>query len=513
MRGRIRGASAAQGRAAVLGLLVVVPAVLVLWSCRLGPGVTSDSSYYASAAQSLARTGALRTFSDQPLTVFPPGLSVLLAAFAKAGVGVEAAALAVNLVSLAVVVLLSYLLTSQTLDSPPLGLLAAAVVGLSVSTVHVYSRLWSEPLFCALTMAVLLVLRRAVSRGAAPLGTLVAVGVLVSLACTVRYVGVDLVPVAVLAVVLAERRRGAAGALARGLLVGLLSGAGIVLVALRNLSLHYGPMGARYDPVSPHVGRVVTATLHALADYAVPSGALSLPVGVLLVLVVGWAAWAAFRSPGDGMVVVAAFVVVYWASLWYSELTTTIDPVDQRLSLPVFAPMVVLLVYGGRRLVRALSERSARLQAGVRATVVAATAAVLCLAMTQGVDYAATAARVGIGYDNRAAARSPLLDTIRALPASDGVAATDPGWIYWTTRRMPVGRIPLVEPHDTEPARTKRDVGMLVRAIARGEITRLAYFRGDRTALPPRALQRAGVHLWLVAVVPDGALYAADTAP
>lgn len=490
----------------LLGILMVVPTLLVLLASRLGPGISPDSVNYASAARSFMESGSLVAYSGRPLTIFPPGLPILLGLCEWVGMDLQWAAIGLNLLCAALTVGLTHRLASQLFDSPNLGLAVAAVVSLSASMVRVYAMLWTEPSFSVLVLLVLVILIRAIHRNGISLGQAALAALLVSFATTLRFVGVLLIPVAVLGVLFAQRRRGPLLASCWGLGMGCSSALGFLVVAMRNRALGTGLMG---DRLASHqrVGDIMERSLLTLGEYLVsPSRhALIWLAGIALALGLLYGVWQAFRAHRLDLILLASWVGVYWMCLWYSQMATLIDPVGERLTAPAFAPMVILIAYG----LRCLSLRFVPGGAMKKRLGLICLGLILGFTCTRAIRFARRAAGRGIGYNNVNILLSPLARAIANSRDSGGLASTDPQLIYWVSRRKPVLQIPMRDFYNP-PEQTTLDLASLRQAVTSGAVSRLAFFNADTAALSPDEIaQVPGITLHHLATFEDGRLYEA----
>jgi hypothetical protein len=249
--------------------------------------------------------------------------------------------------------------------------------------------------------------------------------------------------------------------------------------------------------------------VRTLGSYGVPSSLplLATAVGAVLACFVLHAAWRIARERTPALVVVAAFVAVYGLSLGYGQIATTIDPVNQRLVAPIFAPMLILAIHGlrdlqGRLVGSPLPGRlAATLRVGAAGTLLAASA----VSMAQGVRFAVDASRHGIGYNRIAARTSPLALALAGLPAHAGIAASDAAQAYWTSGRSPIVQMPRAD----RPARTAERVRIFADRIEEHAVTYLAFFEKDEAVLTPEALASPGIRMRRVGRFADGTLWEA----
>lgn len=503
--------------AVALGLLMVLPTATVLLASRRGPGISPDSITYVVAARSFAESGTLWTLKDEPLTLFPPGYPLLLGAFQWAGIDAVDAAVALNAGLVALTVLLTHLLGRVALGSSAPALVAAALVAVGGTTVQVYAMLWSEPLFAVLSLVVLWLLTRACVRRGISAWQVLLVGALVSMATLVRYVGVTLIPVAVLGVAVAVggSRRNRLAALC--ILAGVSAGAGLAVAVVRNLAAGVDPFGDRSSSGFPAL-RVILDSLSTLGEYVVPLEgnplAISLGLGIATVLVI--VVLQTLRVWDRALLVTTGFVVVYWAALFYSEMVTTVDPVGPRFTSPVFAPMVIMCaaaaLHARRFLLRGRPGGARTVGQGLTPRGISAVAiwllvgATVATSLARGARFTLNAAEDGLGYNSRASLDSALTDALAELPADAGIASNEPYRVYWNTGRSPVTPIPRRDRWSPEE-RTRAAVRLLAERVGSGNVRFLAIFDGDSLTLTAAELQEEGMRVRDAKQLADGGLY------
>lgn len=501
-------------RVTALALLSLYPAALVLLATRRGPGISPDSVVYVSAARNFARHGEMVDYLGLPLTLWPPGLPFLLGVFERVGVDSQTGATGINVMSASLTVLLTYALARVTLGSRALALVAAAVVATSASIVRVCSMLWTEPLFTVLTLSALLVLTTAVGRNRLTAGGLILSAALVTGATLLRIAGLWLVPIAALGALLSERARGLARALGWALLAGLLASVGFLFVVVRNLAAGAPPLGERYAAGLTLKGLVVSS-LEALGEYVIPpffnveTLVGSAVAGVLVVSILG-----VIRQRSTVAAVLAAFVVLYWVSLWYSQLTTGIDATSERLLAPIFPPMTILAIHGVNELMEGARESEERpvhrtlpfrgqcLWLGSLAVVIAC----LLTGIVTSALYVSRARVEGLGYNRVSEPGSTLAQAVKALPPAVGVAANDYPKMYWIAGRTSITVIPWTG-YYFPPAKAARENALLIERIRSGQVSYLAYFDHIDTVLAPQDLIHLGCDATLVGEFPDGSLW------
>lgn len=420
-------------RAGAVGALAAGAGVLSAVAMASGPGLTVDSVRYAAAARGVAASLGAIDIDGGPFTLYPPGLPAIVGTLMRSGLSLESATAVVNIVAVVAMVVASYWLGAVALRSTTIALLPAAVVGVATPTVMLFSRLWSEPLFAVLTLLVLILGTRAVMQRSLSATTALALAAASSAAVWIRYIGITLIPIVALAAALAVRGRGARRMVVVGLAVGTLGAAGAVAVVARNLSLGSDPFGSRVSAGST-VGEFLVDTVATLGSYVIPQPAavLALPAGVLIGALVAYGGWRAVVARDAGMALIVAFIAVYWSALLVIGLATTIEYMRYRLAAPVFAPLVILAVYGARHAWRqARGSARTALRIGGAALLVL----VLPVALVQSAAYSVLVGRSGHGYASDVAQASELARAVGELPPDARVATNALEHLYWVTGR------------------------------------------------------------------------------
>ena len=495
-------------------LLVAVSVLLVLLACRQGIGLDWDAVVYLSAAQSFADTGRIVDFRGNELSTFAPGLPVALgvllgagADFNTVGVGLGAVALVVTLVS-------TYLVARRVTSSAALAWACVAVVGLSVGTLRVFSMLKTEALFSALVMIALALCLWAIDARRAPPWWLASVAVTVSAATTVRYIGFTLIPMAVLAAVLASRGRGVRRMAGSALVVAAGASTGLASVVLRNLRLGSAPLGGRV-PGNLTPSRVAADTLTVWGSYLLPfqpGGTVQTAAGLVVPALVVLAAVAAWRRRSWPGLLLLVFACGFVATVVYSEFATWIEPVSQRLLAPVFPSLVVLAVLGLSWLGGAAPDAAGRPSdvpvLVARPLALGLLAFTLISSAVSSTSLALQVGRTGVGYNSVASRTSPTAEAVRGLPRDAGVAAMNGPRVYVASGRTPIVEIP-AESYFLRRDSIDAKIETLKIQARSGQVDYLVYFDLDRSTrvVPPGRLAESGIHLRKMADYPDGEVW------
>ena len=507
---------------AAVAATALIPMVLIVIASLRGPGMSSDSVGYAAAARNFATAGQFTYWDGLPITLWPPGLPLTLGLILRSGIDLQVAAIVLNALAAGATVALTYALGRRVLGSPRLAIVAGAILAVSVATLNVYQMLWSEPLFCTASLATLCLLAWMTQRGPSWIGVL-AVAAGVSFACSLRYVGVVLVPVTGISLFVAAADRGIVRGLVAGVLGALVSAIGALAVILRNIELGAPAFGSR--TVSMYsLKRAATDTLSTLGHYLLTSAGerLSIVAGLLVVALLAAGAIALAREGPEvrrAIVPILMFVGGYFTLLVGSEMTTNLNSIDPRYLSPLSGPIAVLVVAGVRALMRSarlvpwsrVPGRAGRLGPRLADRSLRGAVAVVVIAFvfgnaTSAIHAVARDASDGVG-DNAAAKRSSQLAPV-AASLSEYMVTDDPILVYWVSGREPiVSRAVLLQSGNVASALRER--------VAAGDLTYYAYFYGALTlqGLSKVDLRQAGVVLHEVAGYRDGILYSLTLGP
>ncbi len=497
--------------AITLSVLIAYPTVLVLWAGRQGPGMWSDSVNYAFGARSFALVGEVNGWAGGPLTLWPPGLSMLLGSMVRLGIDLEVAAVGVNAVCVASMVYLTFLLARSVLDSSELGLLAAGLVGVSASTLRVFAWLASECPFIVLTLIVLLLCVEAVRSGKFGWPRVIALGALVSVATIVRLAGLWLIPVALLSAVMALHRSGWRRTLVTAGATTVTCTIGLATVALRNASVGAPPLGVREAATSGALS-LVTGTVATLGRYVVPFNwtVPAVAVGVALLLLLTYSLESARRRAENGALLVGFFTALYLALLTYSQVAASVSPTNARLAAPAFAPLVIATIFAVRDVHRRVRGRSKVAVGFVPAG--SALIAIMCIAVSlvEGLAYAHSAASQGLGYNSVASRSSPLALSLRDLPHEANIAATDDAKAAWVSGRIIAMRLPRLESAGVLE-QSDESVEWAVKRVNDGSVGYIAFFDDPGIhSISPQALLAAGATIQQTSVFEDGSLWISE---
>lgn len=494
---------------AMVALLAFI--ALVAWATRFGPGMSPDSILYLVTAHHFATTRTFSQFDHAPLTLFPPGYPATLGTLFATGLSVDHSVRITDILAAVVVVLSTYRLTKTMSDSTTTSTIATVLVATMPALLFVDMMLWSEPLFAAAVIAALCSLAHMAKVRRLRIHHLVVVVLLAWYATSLRYIGVAILPVVFIGVFLASFGRNMVKRAVYAVGITAASSLAMVGIVYRNIRLgspafgdHYGRglgFNSLLSQTFPNVGAlVVPARLWALQD---PAGF------VLSVGCVGTLCYAIVRRHRAALVA-SSFVATYWLVLAYTEMSSQIDPIGERLIAPCIAPMLAVLSWA----VCDIWSRIAKPALSRRLRIVLLGCGALLLGLVASSNLQQSTAEANrplpyLGYDTAANLDSTLTLAVRAIPADVGIATADinnlyPGSLHNQWVPMPIKPSPC-------SLSCLRLVGTpLVSSARRGVLRYLVYARASvpsPSVLSPSDLRRIGLRVSLVNAYTDGSIY------
>lgn len=423
-----------------VGLLAMIPLVAVLMATLRGVGMSEDSASYVSAGLNLSSTGRLETFAGDPLTLFPPGLSAVVAGGDIIGLGSGSTLRLVNALSSSLIVLLTGMLLSLHVSQRRLVVCALSFVAVSTSLGETAVMAWSETLFVVLSLAFLLLLERAVSEPTESRWPVFA-ALVVWCAFMTRYAGIVMAPIGGLALLFGRWDSDRNAALRRASSFILVASMVPVLWMVRNRLVDGTLMGPRRESTNslPKIAYWYSHTVGEWFATARLPGPVLAVVGAVVATGLAIGAVATVRrndgpvdaAPVRSLMPLTLFIVGYSLYLVLAQLSTRLDQISNRLLSPVLVPTVIVATsvlgrsvpMAGRRL-RVLGSMSVAVVLGVQA-----------LGLVELVVHRATNGR---GFTEAAWTESPLVRAVSGLPDDALVVSNQPHGLWATTGRQPI---------------------------------------------------------------------------
>jgi len=345
--------STAVGLASVSGLLVVI----ANWS---GVGWSWDTSDYVAVGRNFASGNGLLDATGIPMTVRPPGLSILIGIGDLLGLSVNLTVQILNVICAIVTVLGTFHLLQIAKARKNVALIATAFVAFSPALLWQYSMIWSEPPFIALVVISMIVALRP-----ADLSKFALLVVLFTALFFVRYVG----PVFAVSVALSaawfDRRK-------LGLIRSAFINFAILLVSLvpvwywlqRNQSIDGTLTGARTPAGGSLLNplKTFTATLGSWMTASPVEGGIYLSwndypnntkiLGVLVLIAIAILLTIYFlpqsraeylESSSNVLLLSGSIAVIYVAFSAYRFVHFELGPLDNRMMIPIFVPLILIV--------------------------------------------------------------------------------------------------------------------------------------------------------------------------
>lgn len=410
-------------------LAALFAAAVTVFATRRGIGLSWDSTDYIAVGQSLARYGFALDVTALPMTIRPPGLSVVVALGEYVGISPSVSLRLLNAASIAVVVVCTDILLRRAGVRTAARLIGVSLVVASPALLDLTTMAWSEPPFIALAMLSFILVTRKM-----PLWVDVLLAACFAAMFFVRYVGVFYAaPIGIFAMARIWRERGVVQALLRGLLVVVVAGVGPALWLRRNYDIGGTLTGYRVPGGGTLLGPLATFTgtlgswvlgrppldgnggiYLSWSDHSTAMQLTGILAWVVIVaLVIG--AFLVVRRTGEGIrndvaVVMTLLVVTYSAFSVYRFVYHEMGPLDSRMMSGLYVPLLVVVIVSIDSIVR--SPRVARgvLLAGIVVGIVAVAAHTVQL----GSD-AVAFAREGRHWASTTFQNAPIHRTIRDL--------------------------------------------------------------------------------------------------
>ena len=328
---------------AYLAVLTLATTLLVRGSQSISTSLDADSGNYLFTAGSILNGAGITAPSGEALTIFPPGYPLLLAAIASVGISVATAATLINLLAIASMIPGTYLLARMSLGGQLIPVISATIFASSAATIRVFSNAWTEPLFMVLMLATLILLVHTTKRNSLSWPVAITLGTLISLATTLRFVGLFMIPVVAVSIWMATKTKLEISKIIATTALGLI---GFAAVALRNISLGAPLTGERLEGALTLQGSL-EQFVRQLGIYVAPPDSTSLTnvAGALLLMALIASAWLIFVRRLRNLYPIALFFLVFWTGIMWSQAATRIDVDPERLGSPAFATVIILGLY------------------------------------------------------------------------------------------------------------------------------------------------------------------------
>jgi hypothetical protein len=428
-------------------LATLASALFVLGATSRGVGLSPDSLQYVTASESAASGNGLITVGWEgvpaPLTHFPPGYPLLLAAATRAGLPPQQFARWSNVVLFVLTIVVAAVLARRMAPQAPWAApIAACTAAVAHDLVVAHSMVWTEPLYLTLSLGGALALGMALDRHSPVLLTVA--GAAAAAAALTRYVGVANIGMVAIAVLLwwpaSHWRRllvsSAVSALAATpLFLALALQAGASDGAIANRRFVWHPIeGADLRVAASVATKWVTPLSDATYLTAVWAAVLVVLLGVVLTLRSRPAQPAIESSESSRM---QSLILLLYAAMYMAVVVLSMSLVDAqttleaRLLVPI---LVVVIIYGAVGLAR-LAMRGGI----VRLVTCAMLALILGANLMRMLPWLREAHRHGLALNRIDRAAQRLVEATRRLPASAQLYSNDPYFVRVQTERIVLG--------------------------------------------------------------------------
>ena len=340
-----------------LAVLSALLSIVANWS---GVGWSWDTSDYVAVGKNFANGNGLLDTTGIPMTVRPPGLSILIGVGDWFGLSTNMTARLLNAICAAIVVLATHQLLRVAQTKISTRTIATAFVAFSPALFWQYSMIWSEPPFIALVAVAMIISLRPISTN-----KFVSLAVLFIALFFIRYVG----PVFAIAIAMASaffdrRQLGLFKSAMTNFLTLAVSLIPVWFWLQRNENIDGTLTGARtpgggslLDPL-----KTFAATLGSWLAASPVEGGIYLSwsdypektkiLGVLfmLIIVVLLAVYVVRQftersglAQSSVLVLSASISVIYIVFSAYRFVHFELGPLDNRMMIPIYVPLVLVV--------------------------------------------------------------------------------------------------------------------------------------------------------------------------
>lgn len=338
--------------------MALTSGLLTIMANRSAVGWSWDTSDYVAVGKNFASGNGLLDATGIPMTVRPPGLSILIGLGGLLGLSVNLTVQILNSVCAAVLVLGSYQLLQIAKAKKSVALIAAGFIAFSPALLWQYSMIWSEPLFIALLIIAMIFSLR-------PMNNLkfISLTFLFIALFFVRYVGpVFAVTIAVCSALFDRRQIGLFKSILTNFLALAISLVPVWFWLERNERIDDTLTGARapgggslIDPLKTFnatIGSWLTASpvegsiYMSWIDYSNVTRALGTTLVIFVAILLIFYFYLQTRNHqltelSNVLLLSIGITVVYVAFSAYRFVHFELGPLDNRMMIPVFVPLVL----------------------------------------------------------------------------------------------------------------------------------------------------------------------------
>jgi hypothetical protein len=322
-----------------------VPTLFLVFNCSSGLGLSPDSYAYLYAAENFFNQGSILSHDGRLLTLWPPLYPIFIAVVNLFVGSLLESVVVINVSCMFVAAFVTFFILRDLRVSNLFATLVTLATFINPIIQWVFGHAWSEPLYMVAVLSVLFVCGRVEKMSSAQTG--IVFGLLTGAAFLTRYVGVSLLPVALLGILCATTwpiyQR-----LKSMVLTVVISMMIVCLWVFRNYCVDGTFFGARIEATDTIVN-IFSQIFMTFGQYLTPGG-ISIPltfcmIAILcLLMLILWMLVRGGRPVAIVLAPAAASIFCYMILFVYSGMTTKIDTFGERFMMPVAVPVVIIIV-------------------------------------------------------------------------------------------------------------------------------------------------------------------------
>ncbi len=436
-------------------------AALALISNRSGVGWSWDSTDYVAVGTNIANGRGLLDVTGLPMTVRPPGLSVLIAAGISVGLSVNLFLLLLNATCAFIVVTVTFALLQRALTNRTIIIATTAFVAFSPALLWQYSMAWSEPPFLAVLLIAMFISPQKMSYTKAALMPL-----LMAALFFIRYVGpVFAVALTISSLFINRKQLGLIRSAVINFMGFAISFVPCWLWLIRNRQIDGTLTGARapgggslIDPLKTLTGTLGTWVLAkpfeggiymSWSDY--PDSAkfagmsfLIIFVGLSIIIAAKKFKTTKFKTAKfkinertnlndqnvDVLISSATISILYICFSAYRFVHWELGPLDNRMIIPIYVPIIILVAIA--------VEQSITNQKQIRLIIGASFIVLFGLHLTSVTKDALAFGNDGRHWSGKGFQELPIHEFVKTLPAKSLLLSNQPQQLFSVSKRPPV---------------------------------------------------------------------------